>query len=100
HLALVAPLGLSPPDDLRAPTVHADVPDGAAMYSLEGRVQGRILRDHRGDGGFGYDPLFLYEPTGLTFAEMTSAAKNAVSHRGRALAELAECLQWLTSAGS
>jgi XTP/dITP diphosphohydrolase len=52
-----------------------------------GRVPGRIVPS-RGDGGFGFDPIFEHD--GVTFAEMTPAEKNAVSHRGRALAKFAE----------
>lgn len=54
---------------------------------FEGGVPGRIV-DPRGTGGFGYDPIF--EHNGTTFAEMTAEAKNAVSHRGRALAKFGE----------
>ena len=52
-----------------------------------GAVPGRIV-EPRGDGGFGYDPIF--EHAGTTFAEMTAEEKNAISHRGRALAKFAE----------
>ena len=52
-----------------------------------GTVRGRIV-EPRGDGGFGYDPVFEHD--GRTFAEMDAAEKNAVSHRGRALAKFAE----------
>jgi len=51
----------------------------------EGRVEGAITREPRGTRGFGYDPVFYHPPAGKTFAEMTPEAKNAVSHRGRAL---------------
>lgn len=52
-----------------------------------GAVPGRIV-EPRGEGGFGYDPIF--EHSGTTFAEMSAEEKNAVSHRGRALAKFAE----------
>lgn len=55
---------------------------------VEGDWRGRILRVPRGDGGFGYDPVFLDPDSGLTAAELPAARKNAVSHRGRALATL------------
>ncbi|MGY1458257.1 RdgB/HAM1 family non-canonical purine NTP pyrophosphatase [Luteimonas sp. A534] len=55
---------------------------------VEGSWRGRILRDPRGDGGFGYDPVFLDPDSGQTAAELPAATKNAVSHRGRALAAL------------
>lgn len=55
---------------------------------VEGDWRGRILRAPRGDGGFGYDPVFLDPASGLTAAELPAARKNAVSHRGQALAAL------------
>ncbi len=51
----------------------------------EGAVEGLILTAPRGDHGFGYDPVFWYEPLGKTFAELSREEKSAVSHRGRAL---------------
>jgi XTP/dITP diphosphohydrolase len=54
-------------------------------YFFEGRVDGQILEQKKGDHGFGYDPLFQAEGEDLSFAEMTSLAKNKISHRGRAL---------------
>lgn len=60
--------------------------DGEEVRTFEGAVRGRIVAP-RGDGGFGYDPIFEHD--GQTFAEMTPAEKNAVSHRGRALAKFA-----------
>jgi XTP/dITP diphosphohydrolase len=62
---------------------------------LEGVVEGRIATENRGENGFGYDPVFVYPATGQTFAEMSAAQKNSVSHRGRALAKLCEWLQIL-----
>ncbi len=59
--------------------------------SFEGACPGVILEAPRGEGGFGYDPLFLYE-TGETFAQMSAEDKNRVSHRARALARLKEAL--------
>lgn len=69
-------------------------PDGSLECVLEGETHGRILEAPRGEGGFGYDPLFLFtEPghpaTGRGFAELTGDEKGTVSHRGRALAQLA-----------
>ncbi len=55
---------------------------------VEGAWRGRILHAPRGDGGFGYDPVFLDADSGLTAAELPAARKNAISHRGRALAAL------------
>lgn len=62
-------------------------PDGRYL-SGEGRVDGTILDEYRGNGGFGYDPLFLCTELNKTFAEATADEKNSVSHRARALAEL------------
>ena len=62
--------------------------NGRLLRTFRGRVEGRILPAPRGAGGFGYDPLFLHEPSGRTFAELNAAEKDAVSHRGLALAAL------------
>ncbi|MBS1836974.1 MAG: RdgB/HAM1 family non-canonical purine NTP pyrophosphatase [Actinobacteria bacterium] len=60
-----------------------------AELVAEGSVQGRILEQPRGTGGFGYDPVFVPdEGDGRTFAEMTSSEKHQLSHRGRALRAL------------
>ncbi|MCY4175690.1 MAG: RdgB/HAM1 family non-canonical purine NTP pyrophosphatase [Acidimicrobiaceae bacterium] len=68
-------------------------PDGASV-SAEGVVEGLVLAEPRGTGGFGYDPVFAPdEAGGLTFAEMAPAAKNAVSHRARALRALLAMLE-------
>jgi len=67
-------------------------PDGSAL-SAEGVVEGTILEASCGSGGFGYDPVFApTESDGRSFAEMSSAAKHAVSHRGRALRALVKLL--------
>ncbi len=58
--------------------------DGERVIKAAGEVWGFITEEPRGEGGFGYDPVFLYPPMGRTFAEMPLEAKNAVSHRGRA----------------
>jgi XTP/dITP diphosphohydrolase len=63
--------------------------DGATTETFEGSVQGTLVAP-RGTGGFGYDPIF--EHGDETFAEMRTARKNALSHRGRALAQLADWL--------
>lgn len=59
-------------------------PDGT-NFQVEGICEGRILHAPAGEGGFGYDPLFYYEPFGKSFAELTADEKNAVSHRGKAM---------------
>lgn len=57
-------------------------------HVFEGRVDGSIATERHGDGGFGYDPIFVPDETGVSFAEMSPEAKNAISHRGRATAAL------------
>ena len=66
---------------------------GGEEYLFEGIVRGRILTSEQGDGGFGYDPLFAPEGDVRSFAEMSAEEKNAISHRGRAIAKLVEWLQ-------
>jgi len=70
---------------------------GDQTYLVEANCPGRITEALTGVGGFGYDPLFLFEPSGLTFAEMGAAEKNRVSHRGRALNLAREQLQQIFS---
>ncbi len=60
---------------------------------LEGVCKGSISTTIRGEGGFGYDPLFIPEGHSKTFAEMSVEEKNAISHRGRALSELRSSLE-------
>jgi len=74
------------------------VPSGPAL-TYEGRCEGEITTEARGEGGFGYDPVFFCPEYGKTFAECTMEEKNKVSHRGRALAEVAaefdKVLKWI-----
>jgi XTP/dITP diphosphohydrolase len=63
------------------------VPRGPALI-YEGRCEGEITNGLQGEEGFGYDPLFYYPPLRKTFAQMSRAEKNRVSHRGKAMAEL------------
>jgi len=60
---------------------------GAILFETRGTIEGRIAAEPRGDGGFGYDPIFFYPPFGRTLAEV-SARKSAVSHRGQAFRSL------------
>lgn len=60
---------------------------------FEGTIQGTILPDGRGSGGFGYDPVFQPEGYSKTMAEMTLPEKNAISHRGKALEKLVAFLK-------
>ncbi|MBQ6174541.1 MAG: ribonuclease PH [Clostridia bacterium] len=66
---------------------------GKPTLIAEGACPGVILHARRGTGGFGYDPLFLYEPLNKTFAEVTAEEKNAISHRARASARMLEMLR-------
>lgn len=58
---------------------------GKKTVTVEGECRGHIALKPRGSKGFGYDPLFVYEPAGKTFAELDPETKNKISHRGRAL---------------
>ena len=66
---------------------------GGEEYLFEGEVRGVILRVPDGEGGFGYDPVFLPDGYDRTFARMDMHTKNAISHRGRAVARLAAFLK-------
>ena len=67
-------------------------PDAAAPLVAEGVWRGEILEAPRGDGGFGYDPLFLVPECAVSSAELPAEEKNARSHRGQALKKLVEML--------
>jgi XTP/dITP diphosphohydrolase len=95
-LAELAPL----PDDRRAAyyvcTAALAAPGGEVKAVVEGRCHGIILREPRGTGGFGYDPLFLVPEYHKTFGELSARAKHAISHRARALAQLRPVIRrWL-----
>jgi XTP/dITP diphosphohydrolase len=65
-------------------------PDGSQV--VHGRMDGRLIREPRGDGGFGYDPIFVPAGYAQTSAELEPDVKDAISHRGKALRALAELL--------
>ena len=67
-------------------------PDGSYL-TAEGRVDGKIIFEERGEGSFGYDSLFYSEEIGKNFAEATPEEKNSISHRGRALRAMLEKLK-------
>jgi XTP/dITP diphosphohydrolase len=79
------------------------IDERGAEHVFEATCEGRLLRERRGTGGFGYDPAFVPDDTGpddeRTYAELSAAEKNAISHRGRAVRKLAAHLG-LTSAGA
>jgi XTP/dITP diphosphohydrolase len=62
-------------------------------YLFEGRVSGKIIKEKRGTGGFGYDPVFIPDGETKTFAEMNLQEKNMLSHRARAFQKLSDFLQ-------
>ena len=70
-------------------------PAGEVVLEVEGICPGTILEAPRGEGGFGYDPVFLVPEAGLTFAEMPHSQKAELGHRGRAFAALKPRLQAL-----
>lgn len=70
--------------------------DAPQEVVVRGVWRGAITRSPRGDGGFGYDPVFLPEDSDRTAAELTPAEKDAASHRGRALAQLVPALRALS----
>ncbi len=63
------------------------------LFEVERQVEGRIALEPKGEGGFGYDPLFFYAPFGTTLACVSPVRKATVSHRGKAFAELARFLK-------
>lgn len=66
---------------------------GIVITELEGRVEGTITREKRGENGFGYDSLFFYPPLNRTFGQLSNQEKNKVSHRGQALLKLKSFLK-------
>ena len=72
------------------------IDEGGHEYVFEARCEGTLLREGRGEGGFGYDPVFVPDETGhsddRTFSELTPEEKNAISHRGKAVRMLARHL--------
>ena len=66
---------------------------GKTLVTCRGEVSGAILREMRGDNGFGYDPIFFYPPLERAFGELSRDEKERVSHRGAALRQAAEFLK-------
>lgn len=62
-------------------------------HFFDGTVEGHIIREKRGNGGFGYDPIFIPDGYDKTFAELGNEVKNGISHRARAVAKLADFLR-------
>ena len=72
---------------------------GGRSIAARGECMGAIAREARGRSGFGYDPVFIEDSTGKTFAELTDEEKDAVSHRGRALRDFEEKLKQYLNGG-
>ncbi len=73
-------------------------PAGNALVAT-GRVDGTLIDEERGDGGFGYDPMFIAQDDTRTLAQLSADEKNALSHRGRAFRKLEEMLRCLALIG-
>lgn len=86
------------PDEQRRGAFHCAIalawPDGRCQ-TFEGRISGLIIHSERGDGGFGYDPLFMVPEYGKTTAELPLEIKNRISHRGMALRQVIPVLKEL-----
>jgi XTP/dITP diphosphohydrolase len=98
---LLAELAKLPPDRRDAYYVCTAAladPHGQVQAVTEGRCHGVIVSDYRGQGGFGYDPLFLIPEYHQTFGELTPRVKHALSHRARALEKLRPHLRRLMTA--
>lgn len=76
-------------------TAIALITADGAEHVVEGVVEGEIAAERHGEGGFGYDPIFVPSGWSKTFAEATAEEKNAVSHRGRATRALADLMRRL-----
>lgn len=74
-------------------TMACVFPDHSKDFVVRGECYGKILTERYGDGGFGYDPLFYYEPFGKTFAEVELSKKNEVSHRAIAIKQFVKKLK-------
>ena len=78
----------NPPEARAVPPGELPARAGAVLWEAAGVVEGRVQLPPRGEGGFGYDPIFHYPPYGRTLAEVSPEEKAAVSHRGRAFRQL------------
>lgn len=84
------------PDPKRGAQFHCaivTVDQNGKRYDAEGIVRGVILREERGDNGFGYDPLFYIPEFDKTTAELSMDEKNAISHRGKAVRQMVQILK-------
>jgi XTP/dITP diphosphohydrolase len=96
NLTLVLEQLADTPDERRGAQFRCAValvaPDGREI-TVEGRMQGRVIHEPRGGGGFGYDPIFVADGFEVTTAEMDPVTKDSVSHRGDALRRLVPLLR-------
>ena len=70
--------------------------EGRVIQTFHGAVEGQLIVDEQGEGGFGYDPLFIPQGFDQTFGVLPAETKNQLSHRARALAEV---VRWLKEHG-
>ena len=96
-VAVVSPKGmLCVPDTgiTDALSRFSDVRSGRETdcFTVRGECRGTILREKRGEGGFGYDPMFYIPERGITFGQMAPGDKNKMSHRGKAMRAFAEII--------
>jgi XTP/dITP diphosphohydrolase len=68
-------------------------PSGRIIFTARDTVEGRVIREARGNNGFGYDPLFLIDEMGKTTAELPAEEKHRISHRGKALRRLRSMME-------
>lgn len=101
-MSLVVPTdcGISVPTELSAPDYLVELARKKSsrevgVITVRGEVEGQILEELRGGGGFGYDPMFYFPEFGKTFAEVPQEMKNSVSHRGRAIRKFSEAVNTL-----
>ena len=73
--------------------VLAVATNGRTLATFDGVVDGTILRELRGENGFGYDPIFFHPPSGRAFGELTREEKDKVSHRGEAIRKFVEAVR-------
>jgi len=93
-VAELAKLGEQLPRSARFRCVMVLARAGEVLAHFDGSVEGRVKQAASGVGGFGYDPLFIPEGHAVSFAELAPEVKNAISHRGRALAQV---VAWLSA---
>ena len=95
--ALLTAMSTCPPEHRQARFIcvlaFLRTPDDPTPLLFLGSLQGEILESERGEGGFGYDPLFLVPSHGCSSAELSKETKNRISHRAQALQQFTELLQ-------